>query len=427
MIKKIIYITLILSILIATFSINFSLSTSDILAEGAILIDANTGQILYDKNMHTPFKPASTTKVLTALLILEKFALDEKVVIDKDSPFTSGSRIYIIEGEIFTIEQLLNAMLVESANDVAVALAIHHSGSVEAFASAMNAKAKELGALNSNFENPSGLDGKNHFSTAYDLALIGKAAMKNETLRSIVKKTSYQIPPSNKQDETRYLSNSNKFLYSNSNINYKGKTIDIKYDIVTGIKTGYTTAAGQCFIASATKDGRDLIAVILKSQGKNIYIDTRSMLDYGFDEFSNINIAKLGDEITTLTIEDKEVQAVLKEDISLLMPLDYDKNLLEKTIIPSETLALPITADTVLASVEFTYKDKILATKKLYAPFEMSDKELLTAKTQIIENKAFEFTTLSILLFIIKIIFAVIIWRVIMTFINIVKIKSNKR
>lgn len=426
MIKKLIYMVTILAILTLSLGSTFALSKGEVLAEGAILIDSDTGQILYSKNMHTPLKPASTTKVLTALLILEKFALDEEVIIDKKSPFTTGSRIYIIEGEIFTIEQLLNALLVESANDVAVALAIHHSGSVEAFAEAMNAKAKELGALNSNFENPSGLDGKNHLSTAYDLSLIGKAALKNETFKSIIKKTAYQIPPTNKQVETRYLNNSNKFLYSKSKINYKGKSIEIKYDIVNGMKTGYTTSAGQCFITSASKDGRNLISVILKSQGKNIYIDTRTMLDYGFDEFSDIEIAKIGEELTTLTIEEKEVPAVLKEDIKLLMPLDYDKTLLEKTIIPNEELTLPIYSDTVLASVAFTYKGKELASKELYAPFEMSDKELLTSKTEVIENKMFEFTPLSVFFLILKLIFAVIIWRFIMTIINIVKLKSAR-
>ncbi|MGB3366687.1 MAG: D-alanyl-D-alanine carboxypeptidase family protein [Acidaminobacteraceae bacterium] len=331
MIKKFFYLTIILSLLTASFGSSFALSTGEVVAEGAILIDSDTGQILYNKNMHTPLKPASTTKVLTALLILEKFALDEKVVIDNISPFTPGSRIYIIEGEVFTIEQLLNAMLIESANDVAVALAIHHSGSVEAFADAMNAKAKELGALNSNFENPNGLDGDNHLSTAYDLALIGKAALSNEVFRSIIKKTTYQIPPTNKQPETRYMNNSNKFLYgtgSSNKINYNGESIDIKYDIVTGMKTGYTKAAGQCFIASASKDGRNLIAVILKSEGKNLYIDTRTMLDFGFDKFTSIEIAKKDDPLTTFTIEEKEVPAVLKEDINLLMLENYDKTLL---------------------------------------------------------------------------------------------------
>lgn len=429
MIKKLIYLTMILSIITASLGSSFALSTGEVLAEGAILIDSDTGQILYSKNMHKPLKPASTTKVLTALLILEKFALDEKVVIDKKSPFTIGSRIYIIEGEVFTIEQLLNAMLVDSANDVAVALAIHHSGSIEAFATAMNAKAKELGALNSNFENPNGLDGKNHLSTAYDLALIGKAALKNETFKSIIKKTSYKIPPTNKQSETRNMRNSNKFLYatgSQNKINYKGKSIDIKYDIVNGMKTGYTNAAGQCFIASASKDGRNLIAVILKSQGKNIYIDTRTMLDFGFDEFSQIEIATTGDELTTLTIEEKEVPAVLKEDIKILMLQDFDKTLLEKTIIPSEELTLPITADTVLASVEFTYKGRSLAKKELFAPFEMSDKELLTSKTELIENKAFDFTPLSIFYLVLKILLALVLWRFVMTIINVIKLKLSK-
>lgn len=409
---------------------SFSLSNGEILAEGAILIDADTGQILYSKNMHTPFKPASTTKMLTALLILDKFKLDDKVIIDKDSPFTGGSRIYIIEGEEFTVEQLLNAMLIESANDVAVALAIYHSGSIEAFANEMNKKAKELGALNSNFENPSGLDGEKHLSTAYDLSLIGKAAMENDIIRSIVKKSSYQIPPTNKQDETRYLTNSNKFLYgtgSKNKIDYKGKTIDIKYDIVTGIKTGYTVAAGQCFVASASKDGKNLISVILKSQGKNIYTDSRRILDYGFDEFSKILIASSHDELASFNIEDKEVSAVLKEDVELFMPSDFDKSLLEKTVIPSEDISLPIKEDTVLATVEYSYNGNKLATRNLYPPFEMSDKDLINNKTEFIESKGINITPKSAFFFTLKLLIAVILWRFIMTLINILKIKKNKK
>src|SRR6056297_4081991 len=145
---------------------DYSITTNDIFSDGAILINASTGQILFEKNPHKRLYPASTTKILTALLIEEKFSLDDKVTIDPESPFTIGSRIYVHEDEIFTIEQLLNALLIDSANDVANALAIYHSGSIEEFSKMMNKKAKELGAINTNFVNPSGLHNKDHYTTA---------------------------------------------------------------------------------------------------------------------------------------------------------------------------------------------------------------------------------------------------------------------
>ena len=149
----------------------------EITAPSAILIDSGSGDILYEKNAHTLMYPASTTKIMTAILAIESLDLSDTVVIDKESPFTTGSRIYIQEGEIFTVEQLLYALLLQSANDVAVALAKHISGDVAEFAKRMNERAKELGAKNTHFVNSSGLPDEAHVTTAYDLALIARYAM----------------------------------------------------------------------------------------------------------------------------------------------------------------------------------------------------------------------------------------------------------
>ncbi len=149
--------------------------------------------------------PASTTKIMTALLILENHDLNEIITIDAETPFTEGSRIYVLEDEQFTVEQLLYALMLQSANDAAVALAKYHSGTVEAFAEEMNAKAKELGALNTNFTNPNGLPDDNHTTTAFDMAQIARHAMANTTFRDIVGTVRYEIPPTPLQEETRYL------------------------------------------------------------------------------------------------------------------------------------------------------------------------------------------------------------------------------
>lgn len=156
----------------------YAISQNDITAEGAILINADTGQILFEKNSNLKFAPASTTKILTALIALDKCSLNDKVIVGKKPPYVEGSKIYIHEGEEFTIEQLVYALLLSSANDAAEAIAEHISGSVEEFAKLMNEYAKEIGCSSSNFVNPHGLYDDNHYTTAYDLALIAKSYVK---------------------------------------------------------------------------------------------------------------------------------------------------------------------------------------------------------------------------------------------------------
>ena len=212
--KKTITITLIILLLINLMPlVSFAASEPpDIIGETAIVIDAKTGQVLYNKNMHDQRYPASTTKLITALLAIENLDLSKTVTIDAETPFTEGSRIYLLEGENVTVEQLLYALMLESANDAAVALGKEIAGTVPAFAEMMNRKAIELGAKNTNFVNPNGLHDDNHLSTAYDLAMIAKEAMKNEKIRELVTTYRYVIPATNKQ-ETRYLYNTNRLLY----------------------------------------------------------------------------------------------------------------------------------------------------------------------------------------------------------------------
>ena len=247
----------------STFASEYDINASDLIAETAVLINQVSGQVLFDKNANTPMYPASTTKILTAIIVLSDLPLDEVVTIDAESPYAGGSHIALEPNEQLTVEQLLYALMITSGNDVAEALAIHHSGSLDAFADVMNERAAEMGAINSNFENPHGLPNPDHLTTAFDLAMIAKFAMQNETFRKIVKTTRYEIPPTNVKTETRYLNSTNSFYSgmegSNDLITIRDKKMPIAYDLVTGIKRGFTDEALNCLVSSASKDDKAYI------------------------------------------------------------------------------------------------------------------------------------------------------------------------
>jgi serine-type D-Ala-D-Ala carboxypeptidase (penicillin-binding protein 5/6) len=242
-------------------------------ADGAVLMDAKTGSIIYSKNMNTAYPPASTTKIMTALLVLENCKMEDIVTIGKKPPNTEGNNICLIEGEEFTVGDLMHALILESANDCANALAEHISGSVESFAEKMNQRAKELGCRSSNFVNPNGLYHKYHKSSARDLALIMKELVKYPEFKAIATSKSYSIPQTNKTQRERLLPNRNKLLMKNSGV---------YYEACDGGKTGYTIQSKHSYVASATKDGRQLIVALVHDREKKFYRDTIKLFNYGF-------------------------------------------------------------------------------------------------------------------------------------------------
>jgi D-alanyl-D-alanine carboxypeptidase (penicillin-binding protein 5/6) len=259
----------------------------EIPAASAVLIDAKTGKVLYDKDMHAAKYPASLTKIMTGLLTVENLPFDRIVTIDAETPFTKGSRIYLLEGEQLTTEQLFYALMIESANDAAVALAKEISGTTEDFAARMNQRAKELGALNTNFVNPNGLEHDEHVTTAYDLAMIAMEAMRLPAFREAAATYPYTLEQTNMQ-ETRYFYNGNRLLYDEKHtVVYEGETRPIRYADATGVKTGYTAQAGNCLAASAKRGDTELIAVMLQAEGLNVYLDAISLFEYGFDNYKS--------------------------------------------------------------------------------------------------------------------------------------------
>nr|WP_276536609.1 D-alanyl-D-alanine carboxypeptidase family protein [Tissierella carlieri] len=367
---------LVLFIFVFLFS-TYSFSYADDLTlsgEGAILIDMDTSEILYEKNSHSQFYPASTTKIMTAILAIEHGNMEDIVTIDQEVvDLTDGSHIALEPGEQLSLEHLLNALLIESANDAAVAIAKHISGSVENFSKLMNEKAKSIGALNTNFINPNGLPNEEHMTTAYDLALIGRYAMENEKFRSIVKNYTYTIPITNKKTEPRPLKSANRLLYSTEKIDVDGKLTPIKYDGVNGVKSGYTVAAQQCLVTSLEKDGHRLIAVVLKSNGKNIYSDIHKLLNYGIENFEKVKIGFANKFINNFNVNNGVipfVAGVSKSDSHFIVRKDQ-KDKVEEKIIVDETLEAPISKGQVIGKLEYLLNGKVVAETNIVSTMDV--------------------------------------------------------
>lgn len=286
--------------------------------EAALLMDAAGGQVLYSKNADQRMYPASTTKIMTALVALEKSSLADMVTVSERAAKVGGTRIGLQPGEQVKMEHLLYVLMLSSANDAAVAIAEHVGGSVPGFAGLMNARAREIGASRTHFVNPSGMPDKDHYTTARDLALISRVAMRNETFRRIVRTVNYKVArKENMQPEVlekvRKLErvygpvqedffNHNKLLWHN----YYG------YRGANGIKTGYTVDAGQCIAASARRGDRELIAVVLHSQGANLWTDAAMLLDYGFENFTPVALVKPREIITDAAVNHGAARAILE-------------------------------------------------------------------------------------------------------------------
>ena len=251
-----------------------TVSAPQISSEGAVLMDADTGELLYSKNSETKYYPASITKLMTALLVAERTNLSDTVTFSKAATtnLEAGAvTLNMAEGDKLTVEQCLYGLMLKSANDVANGLAEHVSGSVSSFAQLMNAKAKELGCTNTNFVNPNGLNNSNHYTTPHDMALIAKAAFQNSVVRKVCSTVRYQIPATKKAG-ARTVTMGHKMINSSDSRYYPG---------VVGGKTGFTSLAGNTLVTYAQKNGSRLIVVIMKSKSTH-YGDTKALLDYGF-------------------------------------------------------------------------------------------------------------------------------------------------
>ncbi len=253
-------------------------------AKSAIVMDVNTGAVLYAKNVDEALYPASITKIMTTMLAIEHCSLDEQVTFSDNainSLAWNCSRIGARVGEVFTMEDCLYAMMLSSANEVCIAVAEHIAGSEAAFADMMNEKARELGCTNTHFVNSNGMPNEEHKTSAHDMALIAAAAFKNPTFRKVTGSLKHTIGTTNMSGEQRYCTQHHKMLKENESY---------YYPYAVGGKTGFTQAALNTLVTYATKDDRTLVCVSLRTNGSQYYKDTASMLDYGFDNFTNLPV-----------------------------------------------------------------------------------------------------------------------------------------
>jgi D-alanyl-D-alanine carboxypeptidase (penicillin-binding protein 5/6) len=283
-------------------------------AQAAILIDAKTGQILFEKNSHIRNAPASTTKVLTAIIAIESGRLDEEVKVSARAANTAGSSMHLSTGQIISMRELVIGLLLRSGNDAAVAIAEHLAGSVENFVMLMNDKAQSLDAANSHFANPHGLTAVNHYSTAFDLAWIARYALTNPTFSMIVntKETNIEWLDRKGKEHDQSLKNTNKLLWL--------------LEEADGVKTGTTNQAGPCLISSATRGNQKLIAVVLHDHSR--WYDSMQLLKYGFDAFELYEYAVKGDILGSIPVEGglgPLIDAVVSNNASVVVPTaDYE-------------------------------------------------------------------------------------------------------
>ncbi len=356
--------------------VNASTNTPNILSQGAIVIDAQTGRVLFGKNINEPLAMASTTKIMTAIITLENANLKDIVTVGKNPTTAPNVKMNLKQGEEILLENLLYALMLESANDSAIAIAEHVFGDVETFCEKMTEKALLLGAKDTIFKTPNGLDLDDHHSTAYDMAIITQYALQNPKFVEIINTSQVSFTTNKSQYN---ITNKNGFL----NI----------YDGANGVKTGYTNKAGFCFVGSATREDMTLIAVVLTSgwgtTGKtNRWQDTKNLLDYGFDNFEYLSIINQG-----LLVDDNGVEVsvpILKGEVDfiniyyqddIILPISEQEQvegLVNVVVEYEELLEAPILKDQKIGTASVFISGELIASTDILTSQEVAKITLTT-------------------------------------------------
>lgn len=327
----------------------------------AIVMEMSTGTILYEKNSKEKLYPASITKIMTVMIALEHCELNEIVTFsDASIDNTEGSGIARDYGEQMTMEDCLYAIMLASANECAYAVAEHVAGSIEAFADLMNAKAAELGCINTNFVNPHGLHDDNHYTCSYDMALIGRAAYENETFRIITGTKAHMIPPTNKHEEETPLQNHNKLLHRYQSGNYV-------YEYCTGGKTGYTTDANSTLVTFAEKDGMALVSVVMNTDKVSEWTDSIAMFNYGFDNFHLVGVAEnetkysVQEEINDGGLGGNQPFVILDNNANIILPKTAEFAEAKSAIAYNNEVS------EVAGTITYTYAERVVGTANIVA------------------------------------------------------------
>lgn len=350
-----------------------------------MLIDADSGRVLASENKDETIEPASTTKIMTLLVALEKGNLSDTVTISGHASRRGGSSCHLREGAEINLKNLLTAMMMASGNDAATAVAEHLGGDEEGFAELMNAKAQELGMTNTHFITPHGMDEEEHVTTVSDMAILVRAAMKNQTFVDIVDRVSYTLPENNRE-----YNNTNKLMDAED---------EYYYPYATGMKTGSTEKAGDCLVATASKDGMRLIALLFKyDDGDERWTDAKSLFDYGFKNYRTVKLSEVMADTPPVqqTVENSSATdekggllefASPSEDTRVTLSNDTAKGLLdgsdsvkvETTFTGVTPLQAPIQKDQVLGSV--TYKSEKTG-EPIYTGSLVATRDVLQAGTE---------------------------------------------
>lgn len=369
--KKLLLTFILFTLFLPIYSTYAAIQDLKIYSPSVILIDSNSGKVLYEKDADAKMYPASVTKIMTAVLVLENCNLNDIAQVSEKAVMTvpPGHSIANLQvGEELTINDLMYALLLKSGNDAANVLAEKVSGSMEDFAIFMNTKATELGCTGTNFVNPSGIHNNDHYVTASDLALIAKYAMQNETFRKIVSTTTYTLPATNKYPEAdRVMLSTNDLL----KLNTSAKKDNYYYEYCIGIKTGFTSQAKNTLVAGAARDGLEFIAVILGAEQtpeflSQRYLDAISLFNYAFDSYRIRKIINKNDLVSQVYIKKSSLDLQASEDIvTVVKNENYDVDF-NPEIALKEDLKAPIAKGTVVGTATYdiegiTYTFDLLA------------------------------------------------------------------
>ena len=342
-------------ILIITIALSFLTGTAGATSSSSyVVIEESTGRVLYESNKDLSLPIASTTKIVTALVVLEHASPDEEVVIPREAQGVEGSSIYIKAGEVYTVRDLLYGLMLRSGNDAAVALALHVSGSIEGFCALMNEKAHSVGAYNTNFTNPHGLHDKEHYSSAYDMALLTANAYKNQIFCEIVSSKRYLL-------KTNYIYNKNKLLSL--------------YEGADGVKTGYTTKSGRCLVSASVRDGMRVICVVLNCY--DMWEKSMRLMDTAHSEYSMHKVASMEEKVNVSVYKGVQdtVDGALKKD--LYYPLKVGEVTQITYKCEHSDLIAPVYSGTICGNLKVYLANHLIFDENIYTIKNVQKKSLL--------------------------------------------------
>lgn len=372
-------------ILIIILSFNFSVANAemDLTSKAYLLMDYNSGEIILAHNEHEKLPPASITKIMTLLIAMEqlesgKIKLDDKVIVSESASRVEGTSVFLDAGEVQTVENLIKAISIRSANDASIALAVHIAGSEEAFVKLMNEKAKALGMENTNFVNSTGLPADNHYSTAYDIGIMSRELIKHEKIMPYLTTYMEDLEVGKIKRSVQTMVNTNKLIRS--------------YEGCNGIKTGYTSEARHCLSASAKRGDLQLIAVVLGAETSQIrFSEAAKLLDFGFANYESVTIANRGEVIANIPVEKGSADLLpimLERDSQILLPKG-SKGKINKEVVYPEHVEAPVKLGDVVGEMVVELDGQVVDRINLVAKIDIEKGSLVNIFKKVWNNFLF--------------------------------------